>query len=549
MANKHDTDSYKSIILSLVLSPKFWSLISATAGITGVILGGAIYFAFDALSSLALWVILVGAGLLFTSILISPRAIAIFLIGRKGRYGMNAALMTLAFFIIILIANFLMYTNPTRIDVTSTRVFSLSQQTDQVLSKLDTEVMANAFFISTGTDNSAKQQAEDLLNEFSRKTSNFEYRFLDPELNRAQAIKYNVTAYPTIVFEDTKTGRIQGVSNFTEQDFVTGILVSTDTQQKIIRILTGHGESEINRTPTIESLEDTGFDLAISGLQRDNYQVRALNLKQSIDVPEDTAVLIIAGPTDTLDTDEYISIKNYAEAGGHILALFDPGTPESFNDILAPYGISMGNELVSDAVSNVAGEMLTPMLQSANGQYSKNNQTNISIADKISVTFYPESTSINMTIPQDDIPPHVKFTPLGLTTPASWLETDINNLGYAKSKPAGPFVMFGILEANGSIDESPIAVSQNPTTKMIIFGDSDFATNKYFHSSDNSDLFLNSVNWLADDYELVSIRPKLTPYRELVVNSRERNFIKWSSWIIPPTTMLLFAFIVWWRRR
>ena len=136
-----------------------------------------------------------------------------------------------------------------------------------------------------------------------------------------------------------------------------------------------------------------------------------------------------------------------------------------------------------------------------------------------------------------------------MTTPASWLESNIDDLGYDENKMTGPFILFGILEANGSTEQSPLEVSGNPTTKIIIFGDSDFATNKYFHSSDNSDVFLNSVNWLADDYELVSIRPKLTSYRELVVNSSERNFIKWSSWVIPPTIMLIFAIIVWWRRR
>ena len=549
MSTDPNNDSYKSIILSLVLSTNFWSIIATTTGITALVLGSSIYFAFESLSDLALWVIMVGSGLIFIAILISPRLIAMFVVGRRGRYGVNAALMTVAFFVIILVANFLMYTNPTRIDVTSTRVFSLSQQTSQILDELETEVRANAFFISTNTDTSVKQQAEDLLNEFSRKTSNLQYRFLDPELNRAQAIKYNVTSYPTVVFEDVKTGKIQGVANFTEQDFITAILVSTDTQQKIIRVLTGHGESEVNKNVNISSLKDTGFDLAISGLQRDNYQVQALNLKQIQNVPKDTAVLIISGPQNDLDEDEMMSMKNYVESGGRILALFDPGTPVSFNNILIPYGISMSDNLISDAVSNVAGEMLTPMLQSANGQYAKSEQTGIPIADKISVTFYPESTSINITISPEDIPPHVRFTPLGLTTPASWLESDIEALGYDESKSQGPFVMFGILEANGSISESPNEVYGNPMTKMIIFGDSDFATNKYFHSSDNADIFLNSINWLADDYELVSIRPKLTSYRELVVNSSERNFIKWSSWVIPPTIMLLFALIVWWRRR
>ena len=79
--------------------------------------------------------------------------------------------------------------------------------------------------------------------------------------------------------------------------------------------------------------------------------------------------------------------------------------------------------------------------------------------------------------------------------------------------------------------------------------DSDFITNEWSNFSDNANLFLNSVNWLTDDYELISIRPRLFPMRELIVNKLERDFIKWSGWLLPPATMMVLAFLVWWRRR
>ena len=69
------------------------------------------------------------------------------MVGRKGRYGTNVAIMTVAFFVILLIINFFLYNNPTRIDVTATRVFSLSDQTLQIIDDLETEVIANAFFV------------------------------------------------------------------------------------------------------------------------------------------------------------------------------------------------------------------------------------------------------------------------------------------------------------------------------------------------------------------------------------------------------------------
>ena len=545
-------ESYKSILISSVKSPGFWSLVLGATGIAAIVIGGGIYLAFSTLSDLSLWVLLAGSLLVFLALILSPRSIAIFLVGRKGRYGTNVAIMTIAFFIILLIANFLMYRSPNRIDVTATRVFSLSEQTLQILDGLDNEVVANAFFVEYQGSSSARQQrqqAEDLLNEFSRRSALFSYRFIDPELNRAQALKYNVKVYPAVVFEDKNSGRQQGVSTFTEQEFVTGVLVSTDVQQKEVRFLTGHGEAEFTKDLMLQSVEDDGLDYAIEGMQRDNYRVLPLNLKQASKVPEDTAVLVIAGPTNNLDKDEFEAIAEFIAGGGNIIAMFDPGLPDGFNALIAPYGVVIGDKMVADAVSNVAGEMLTPMLQRANGQYATSNQTGIGIADKIGVTFFPEAGSIDSIINPADMPPHIKFNAIGFTTPASWLETNPENPGFSEEEFLGPFVISGLLEASGQIHEPTSLVADRVPAKIVIFSDSDFATNKYFHSSDNSDLFLNSVNWLADDYELISIRPKLVPYRELVVNARERDFIKWSSWVFPPSLMLILGVIVWWRRR
>ena len=194
--------------------------------------------------------------------------------------------------------------------------------------------------------------------------------------------------YPTVVFEDKNSGRQQGVSSFTEQEFVTGVLVSTDVQQKEIRFLIGHGEAEFTKDPMLQSVDDDGLDYAIEGMQRDNYRVLPLNLKQTAKVPEDTAVLVIAGPTNNLDKGEFEAISEFIAGGGNIIAMFDPGLPDGFNALIAPYGVVIGDTMVADAVSNVAGEMLTPMLQKANGQYATSNQTGIGIADKIGCLLY-----------------------------------------------------------------------------------------------------------------------------------------------------------------
>ena len=89
----------------------------------------------------------------------------------------------------------------------------------------------------------------------------------------------------------------------------------------------------------------------------------------------------------------------------------------------------------------------------------------------------------------------------------------------------------------------------NKKTKIIISGDTDFASNKFLFSAKNEDLFANSINWLTSDVELISIRPKVKVFRELVLTSDERRFVRWSGWIFLPALSLASAAWTWWRRR
>ena len=552
-------DSLKDLILSSLQSTGFWSFVTAVVGVVALLAGGAMYFTVEEIREFSVSVIVIGLVLVFLALVLSPRAIAIFLVGRQGRYGSNIVVLTVAFFFIIVLVNLLLFNNPTRVDVTATRVFTLSEQTVQILEGLDGSVRANAFFVPADTRSaSARQQAEDLLNEFTRRSNQFSYRFVDPELQRSVAQQYGVTSFPAIVFEDLEDGTLQSVQSFSEQDFVTSILIVTGADQKIVYYLTGHDEAGSTRDLLSGAIdEENGLDLAIGGMQRDNYRVLPLNLKQEAAVPEDAALVVVAGPQKDLDTEEFVALDAYIKNGGRLIGLFDPTTPDTFNLLVSQWGLLLatrdletGERLsIADAVSNVAGEELTPLLQRANVQYSTSTSPStpgIPIADQIDVTFFPEATSVDRLIPLEETPPFVRILPIAMTTPASWLETDTENVNFdAGEERLGPFPIAVVVEATGTIDES----QRHPLTKLVVFGDSDFAKNKFFASSDNADFFLNSVNWLADDYELISIRPKVFPYRELVVTTRERDFIQWSSWFVPPVIMLIIGAVVWWRRR
>ena len=172
---------------------------------------------------------------------------------------------------------------------------------------------------------------------------------------------------------------------------------------------------------------ENGLDYAIGGMQRDNYRVLPLNLKQDPAVPDDAALVIIAGPKKDLDLDELTALDAYMKSGGRLVALYDPATPDNFNRLISQWGVfatkdfDTGKPLsIADAVSNVAGEELTPLLQRANVQYSTSTSPatpGIPIADQIDVTFFPEAAAIDMLAPAQEMPPSVRILPIAMTTP------------------------------------------------------------------------------------------------------------------------------------
>ena len=99
--------------------------------------------------------------------------------------------------------------------------------------------------------------------------------------------------------------------------------------------------------------------------------------------------------------------------------------------------------------------------------------------------------------------------------------------------------------AGGTYSDGESTISMN----MVLIGDTDFATNNYFGSANNADLFINSVNFLAKDVELISIRAKTEADRQMFLTKNERDFVRWSGWLLMPALVSIFGFWTWWRRR
>jgi ABC-type uncharacterized transport system involved in gliding motility auxiliary subunit len=103
----------------------------------------------------------------------------------------------------------------------------------------------------------------------------------------------------------------------------------------------------------------------------------------------------------------------------------------------------------------------------------------------------------------------------------------------AEQKPAAP-----------GEEEAPA-----PETRVVVFGDSDFATNAYGGVPGNPNLFANAVSWLAQQENLIAIRPKAPDDRRVTMTARQQQMVAVTSVLVMPLLVFAAGIYTWWRRR
>ena len=521
--------------------------------------------------------IVMGIGLLVLVVdaAISFDAVRYAIFGRRGRYGLNTAIVLIAFVAIAAVLNFVIYwalerPDPPgflRVDTTSTKQFIVSDATLNTLSNLREPIEVVAFFRRNNPKRQAAWRAtEDLLSEFRRRSTEqpLTFRLVDPELEPNVATEYGITQFPSLAIEATDSRRTEvipglnpndGPNVFSEQDIITGLLVVNQIKQKTVMFISGHAVRDL--------LDDTrggdGYSLAASALVRENYAIANETLQelgrrlQSNDPELLPAVVIFADPTKEMTESEEGILLEYARRGGSIMLTLEPDTaPDSFKSFLSRYGVGVGEGTVVDTASYVAPNPTFLQIKNTNSQLP-----NHPLTEDFDVLYMPGATSFAYTIDPQTIPltdegiPYVRQELVAISTLNSWAETDVDNIAFQVDEDkGGPHPVAVSVEAVSEIGGSPRRENdQLINTQMVLIGDTDYASNAYFGSARNGDLFVNAVNYLADDYELITLRPKTVAFRELVLTESERNFVRWSGWLLMPILVALAGIWAWWRRR
>jgi hypothetical protein len=546
----------------------------ALVGVGAIVFGVLIWIFLRGLESPAFIVMGVGVGLLAVDAIISLATVRQALFGRRGRYGLNTAIVFVVFVTIAVVVNYALFwavdrPNPAgwlRVDTTATKQFLLEEQVVNTLENLKEPIKITVFMTTDSAAGAAAwRDTDDMLSEFRRRSGDFSltYKRVDPELNPNVATGLGVTRFPALAVEGVESRRLDvivgdnpnaGPNIFTEQQLVTSLLVINQIAQKKVIFVTGHSERDVTDVEEISSL-----GLAGRALNRENYIVlvetlQELGTRMAIGDPQEMpAVLVFADPTqDLLPIDQQV-LLDYARTGGSILFMFEPNvTPETFKQFLSRYAIAVADGEVADISSFVAPSPRFIQVKRSNGQLPPNPVT-----DGFEVLYVPGTTHFGWTIDPQSVPLADETTAvvnqgiLASTTLSSWSETDPDTLNFdVNNEVAGPLPIAIVVEAVGELGGGVYSDGENFTPlNMVLIGDTDFATNNYFGSANNSDLFINAVNYLADDFELISIREKTDSNRQLFLTKNERDFVRWSGWLLMPGLISIFGFWTWWRRR
>jgi gliding motility-associatede transport system auxiliary component len=452
---------------------------------------------------------------------------------RQTRYAAYASIYIIVILAVLVVANFLANRYNKTYDATANKRFSLSDQTSKIVHELKTDVTIQYFDKPTGM-----QAGKDLLDRYANLSPKVHVQYIDYQKNPTLARAVNLTHEGTAIVE---LGDKKEEAKTFDEEGVTGALIrAIKGGARTVCVVNGSGERRLDDS-TAEGLSD--FQTAV---QKDNYQVKSINLIEKAEVPSDCTVLVIAGPTGDYIQPEVDAIKKYVEGGGRALVMLDPplkvGRKEisdnnAFATMLTGWGVTPDKDLLLD--ENPLGQLvgLGPEVPLVTTYDSHPIVSDLGSAGK--ATGFPIARSLE-TRNAD----HTTVSKLFSTSNNSYSTYNLssNEIRIDPNKDKkGPFT----LAAAGTYDTG----KPNSQGRFVVVGNSRWASNSFLTFNGNRDLMLNMMNWLSSDEDLISIRPKQQEDRRISLTTAQFLMVRTVSQFFLPLIVIIGGVMVWFRRR
>lgn len=465
----------------------------------------------------------------------SRRALIAWSRQRSTRMGAHSALLITVFAVVLVLLNILAFRYDARLDLSQTGAFTLAPQSVKILESLEDEVKVTAF-VQKGNESEIKFR--DLLGTYRHYSNKISGEAIDPDAHPAAAKQYGITQYDTIVVESGgQEARIRSVS---EQELTNALIRVRKKDKKRIAVLDGHGE------PSLTDTDANGFSQAKDALERQGYEVTSLLLAQTGAVDPGTTAVIVADPQRPLLPQEISALKTYLSGGGRLLLLLGPGQNTGMEELAAQQlGVTFRGDTVIDAdpFSRLAGGDYTRPIVRTYGDHEI-------VRDLRLATAFPLAQSLAF---QTSKAADIEYHALALTTQDSWGETQIVG-GKARFDAGqdvqGPLDLAAVLTPKAPPTERGDEAGTKPAAwRAVVVGNARFATNGFFNMLGNGDLLTSSINWLAEDEDLIAIRPKEASSSPLILTAGQQRIVFWMPVVLVPGAIAAYGLGMWRRRR
>ncbi|MBW1862860.1 MAG: GldG family protein [Deltaproteobacteria bacterium] len=430
----------------------------------------------------------------------------------KSSFNMTAAILLVS--ILVVVTSLLSLRHYIRWDLTSTGEHTLSEKTLQVLKTIHEPVEIKAF-VKEGFQEA--DDAERILSAYRYASPHIHYEIIDPDRNPAITRRYNVRSTNTFILEGYK--RSQTVKIADEENLTTGLIRLSKEERQMVYWVTGHGER------MFKGSEPESLSIIQENLTKENHQFEEINIMQ-MDIPGDASLVIVAAPEKPLFAEEIGSLRRYLNKGGSLIVFLEPFMDAGLKDFLKEYGIAIANDIIVDKLSRaMGGDYLLPIVtQYGIHEITMNFRTS---------SFFNTARSVEE---DKEKKRGVSLTSLGYTSSNSWAETDRQALDVKKEN-----------DEKWDKGDNPIEITGEG--RLAVFGDIDFASNKFFNFSGNGDFITNTINYMVGRKDLITIKKKHRPTEPLLLTRNQGIILFWIPVVVIPLVVLTLGIVVWNRRR
>lgn len=506
-------------------------------GLLLIVAGAVVYFVTRRWDLAPNLLLIGGALLLLLFAVVRPDDVRRMVSGRQARYGTSTVLSILFFFAIAVLLYYIAYqNNDWRYDATETGEFTPLPETIELLEELEEPIHVIGFY--TFQTAAQQEQARVRLENLQAYTDKLTYEFRDPEENPLLAQQYDLTFDGTLVFTqgEGESQDFSKSSSLSDRDIHTALVRVINPVEKNLYFITGHGERDI------EDFAPEGLGTAAQLLEEAGFTIETLNLFVEGEVPDDATVIALVDQRAPMSPEEVAAIRDYLNNGGAAFIARDAIDSEAragveeddLNEVLtSDWGLVLRQDVIIEQVFAQAGQSFGFSFIGAN--YGSSPIT--SELDQFG-TVYDVARSVGSQNAEG-----ITTVDLVTTSDEAWGETDFDALSQ------------GIAEPNPEEDIlGPLAVGLNAekaetSARLVVFGDTDFISNRLITSGGNNLLLTNAFNWLADDEVAVELTPRENVDRTVAISQSQLGILQLTSICLGPALMGLIGIGVWYSRR